>query len=325
MTKILVIGGAGYIGSVLVPALQERGYWVDVVDLCWFGNYLDLQTKLTKSDAFSCKESDLQGYEQIIFLAGISNDPMAEFSPSANFILNSALPSYLAFVSKKAGVRRFIYASSCSVYGYSVGKLYQEGDPFKSEYPYGVSKLQGERGCLQLEDDIFSVIALRKGTVCGHSPRMRMDLIVNTMFRDAVIKGEITVSNPALWRPILDIRDAVSAYLRAVQADYSISGTFNVASDNYTVGQVADMVKEELEAGGILPIRINIKNIPDLRNYKVSCEKAKIELGFKPQYSVKDIVADLLKHIRDYGDFTKKELYNIQVFKDVYKAYTIIA
>jgi len=270
--RILIAGGAGYIGSCLIPVLLERGYDVDVVDLMWFGNFLPESVKVAKRDLFECTERDLEIYDQIIFLAGLSNDPMAEFDPSKNFVYNAALPSYLAFTAKKAGVKRFIYASSCSVYGYTVNELYDEESPATCNYPYGISKLQGERGVIQLHDDSFSVIALRKGTVCGYSPRMRLDLIVNTMFKFAMSEKHITVNNPSIWRPILDIRDATNAYLRAIQADYSISGVYNVASDNYTVGQVGDMVKYEVEKLTGERIGITIKDIEDFRNYKVSIE-----------------------------------------------------
>jgi len=141
-----------------------------------------------------------------------------------NFTFNGALPSYLAYMAKLAGVRRIVYASSCSVYGYTVNELYDEDAPVTCSYPYGISKLQGERGVLQMQDKDFSVIALRKGTVSGYSPRMRFDLIINTMYKCCVLDGKITVNNASIWRPILDIRDAVSAYLRAIQSDYSLSG-----------------------------------------------------------------------------------------------------
>ena len=172
---------------------------------------------------------------------------MAEFSPSKNFVFNAAAPAYLAYIAKKAKVRRFVYACSCSVYGYTVDELYDETRPAVSSYPYGISKLQGEQAALQLADENFSVISLRKGTVSGYSPRMRLDLIVNTMFKSALRDGVITVNNPAIWRPILSIQDASSAYIRAVEASPSISGIFNIASGNYTVGEVADLVKLALE------------------------------------------------------------------------------
>jgi len=313
--RILVAGGAGYIGSALVPTLIESGYQVEVVDLLWFGNYLPKSAKVIKKDLFDCHEEDFKGYEQVIFLAGLSNDPMAEFSPAKNFLMNGALPSYLAYRAKNAGVKRFIYASSCSVYGYAIDQFYTEEDPVTCDYPYGISKLQGERGALQMIRDDFSVIALRQGTVCGHSPRMRMDLIVNTMFKTAMTQGKISVNNASIWRPVFDIRDAVEAYLRAIQADYTVNGVFNVCSGNFTVGSVADMVKEEVEKLAGKKIAIEIKSVDDFRNYKVSIEKAKTELGFQPQHSIKAMVEDLYSHKDLYGDFEKDEYYNIRVFK----------
>jgi nucleoside-diphosphate-sugar epimerase len=251
------------------------------------------------------------------FLGGLSNDPMAEYNPAQNFVANGALPAYLAFTAKRAGVRRIVYASSCSVYGYTEDQLYTEDDPVTCNYPYGISKLQGERAALQLQDAHFSVVSLRQGTVCGWSPRMRFDLIVNTMVKSALTTGVITVNNPSIWRPLLDIRDAVSAFTRAVQASYRLSGVFNVASDNYTVGQVADLVKEELELLTGQQFGLDIRDIQDFRNYKVSCARAAVELGFRPQYSVKDMVADVVAHRAEYGDYERDTFYNIRVFKQL--------
>ena len=316
--KILVAGGSGYIGSSLVPALLEHGYEVDVIDLLWFGNHLPPEVKVVQRDLFECTHQDFEGYDQVIFLAGLSNDPMAEFNPAKNFVDNAALPAYLAFLARKAGVKRYIYASSCSVYGYTVNELYDEESPVACAYPYGISKLQGERGVFQMcEHCDFSVISLRQGTICGYSPRMRFDLIVNTMFKTAMIDGTITVSNPSIWRPIFDIRDTVNAYLRAVQADYSISGVFNVASGNYTVGQVADLVKEEVEQLTGKKIKLNIKNIQDFRNYKVTWEKAKTVLSFMPKYSIGDIIDNLYRHLEEYQDFSAKEYSNIDIFRNL--------
>ncbi len=143
--RIMVAGGAGYIGSVLVPLLAEHGYDVVVVDALWFGNHLPKEIEVRQTDIFALKEEELRGFDQIIFLGGLSNDPMAEFSPSQNFVMNGALPSYLAYTAKRAGVKRFIYACSCSIYGYTVDELYNEDSPLVCGYPYGISKLQGER------------------------------------------------------------------------------------------------------------------------------------------------------------------------------------
>src|ERR1700684_474840 len=245
--KILIAGGAGYVGSVLVPKLLDRGYEVDVLDLFWFGNHLPSETGIIHKDIFDITVEDLQSYQQVVFLAGLSNDPMAEFSPSQNFIFNAAAPAYLAYVAKKANVKRYVYASSCSVYGYTDNELFDETRPVSSSYPYGISKLQGEQAVMQLVDDNFSVISLRKGTISGYSPRMRFDLIINTMFKSAMKERTITINNPSIWRPILGIQDAVTAYIRAIEANHKISGIFNVASGNYTVGEVGDLVKAAIE------------------------------------------------------------------------------
>jgi nucleoside-diphosphate-sugar epimerase len=313
--RILVAGGAGFIGSVLVPLLLDHGYEVDVVDQLWFGNHLPPEVKVTQRDLFESTEEDFQGYDQVIFLAGLSNDPMAEFSPAMNFVHNAALPSYLAYTARKAGVRRFIYASSCSVYGYTVNELYDEDCPVTCAYPYGISKLQGERGVIQLRSDEFSTIALRQGTVCGYSPRMRFDLIVNTMYKAAMSEGRITINNPSIWRPILDVRDTSMAFLRAVQADQSISGVFNVACGNFTVGQIGDIVKDEVESLTGRKIKIQIKDLQDFRNYKVTCERARMVLGFLPKHSIEDIVGQLHKHREEYGDYSSDGYYNIATFR----------
>ena len=315
--KLLVAGGAGYIGSALIPKLFERGYDVVVIDTLWFGNNLPRDVHVIKKDVFELKEPQLRGFDQVIFLAGLSNDPMAEFSPCKNFIYNAAAPAYLGYIAKRSGIKRFIFAGSCSVYGYTLDELYDETKPAVSGYPYSISKLQGEQSLLQFADDTFSVISLRKGTVSGYSSRMRLDLIVNTMFRTAVERGEIVINNPAIWRPILSIQDAVSAYIRAVEADLAISGIFNVASGNYTVGEVGDLVREAVDRhfGGSTKLRV--LNIQDYRNYKVDYSKAIKVLGFRPKDGVEDIVEDLVDHMDQFKDFSNPVYYNIEVMKQM--------
>jgi len=315
--KILIAGGAGYIGSLLIPRLLDRGYHVDVIDLLWFGNQLPKEVKVEQKDIFNLHENDIKDYDQVIFLAGLSNDPMAEFSPAKNFIYNGATSAYLAYICKRAGVKRYIYAGSCSVYGYTVNELYDENAPAISNYPYGISKLQGEQGALQMSDKTFSVICFRQGTVSGYSPRMRLDLIVNTMFKTAMQKGEITVNNPSIWRPILSIEDAVNAYIRAIEASYEISGIFNIASGNYTVGEVADQVQNTIETKLKKKVKLNIKNIQDFRNYKVSVDKAVNTLSFKPKHDVESILESLIENLDKFKDFDNPNYYNIQIFKNL--------
>jgi nucleoside-diphosphate-sugar epimerase len=313
--KILIAGGAGYVGNVLIPRLLDRGYKVDVVDLFWFGNNLPPQVGILRKDIFHLSVEDLEPYDQVIFLAGLSNDPMAEFSPSKNFIFNAAAPAYLAYTAKKAKIKRYIYASSCSVYGYTEDELFDETRPVSSHYPYGISKLQGEQAAMQLADDTFSVIALRKGTISGYSPRMRFDLIINTMFKNAVREHSITVNNPSIWRPILAIEDAATAYTRAIEANYKLSGIFNIASGNYTVGEVADLVRSAVEERLAIKVSLHIKHIQDFRNYKVSTAKASNVLSFHPTGDVKSIVGSLVDNMDRFKDWDNPLYSNIQSLK----------
>jgi nucleoside-diphosphate-sugar epimerase len=315
--KILLAGGAGYIGSKLAPQLLERGYEADVVDLFWFGDFLPENVGKMKKDIFEIKKEDITKYDQIIFLAGLSNDPMAEFSPSLNFIHNASAPAYLGYIAKQAGVKKFIYASSCSVYGYTENELYDEKSPAVSNYPYGISKLQGEQAVLQMANQHFSVLCLRQGTVSGYSPRMRLDLIVNTMFKSAMLDHAITVNNPAIWRPVLSIDDAVTAYIRAIESSETIQGVFNIASGNYTVGEVADLVKASIKSKLDEDIALKIEHRQDYRNYKVSIEKARNLLSFKPRYDIDGIVQDLIVHYDRFKDLRNKQYYNIEVFRSM--------
>ena len=315
--RILVAGGAGYVGAVVIPKLLNRGYEIDVVDLFWFGNNLPDRVNIIHRDIFDLQVADLTGYDQVIFLGGLSNDPMADFSPAKNFIFNSSAPAYLAYIAKKAKVKRYIYASSCSVYGYTENELFDENSPVNSSYPYGISKLQGERAVLQLVDSDFSVIALRKGTVSGYSPRMRLDLIINTMFKCALREGVIHVSNPAIWRPFLGIEDAAMAYTRSVEANAATSGLFNVASGNATVGEIADLVKLTLEEEFGYKIELDINHISDVRNYKVSIAKAEMILSFHPHQSVGSIVRSLMHNKDKFADWDNPLYYNIHVFKQL--------
>jgi nucleoside-diphosphate-sugar epimerase len=288
-----------------------------VVDLFWFGNHLPRQAGVLTKDIFQLSVEDLEPYDQVIFLGGLSNDPMAEYSPSKNFIFNAAAPAYLGYIAKIAKVKRYIYACSCSVYGYTENELYDETCPVGSSYPYGISKLQGEQAVIQLIDEKFSVISLRKGTISGYSRRMRLDLIINTMFKTAMRDRTITVNNPSIWRPILSIEDAATAYIRAIEANQNISGIFNIASGNYTVGEVADLVKSAVEESLNMRINLCIKHIQDFRNYKVSIEKAANVLSFHPSGTVKSIVGNLIDNKDHFQDWDNPAYSNIYTFKQI--------
>ena len=318
MNKILVVGGAGYVGTPLCVELDRKGYDVSIVDLLWFGNNLpdNLKSKVKVADVLDLVPKDLEEFHTVIFVAGLSNDPMADYSPAKNFIFNAASPAYLAYIAKKAGVKRLIYASSCSVYGYTVDECYDETGPTKSVYPYGISKLQGESSVLQLADENFSVICLRKGTVSGVSPRMRFDLVVNTMFKSAMSSGTIFMNDPSVWRPILSLKDCISAYVSSVESNLSVSGIFNIASGNYKVEEIANIVKTIIEKEKNISLKIVNNNVKDVRNYKVDCEKANIIIGYKSSYDIGSIVKDLINY-DGFGDMENPKYYNIKTFSNL--------
>jgi len=317
--KVFIVGGAGYVGTRLSNELHRQGHEVDVLDRFWFGDHLDPQISKHNGGIFDLSSDSLRnkGYDAVVFAAGLSNDPMADYDPAGNFIQNGAAPAYLAYLTKQSGIPRFVYASSCSVYGFTDGEALDETSNPTPHYPYGIAKLQAEHAIMMLEDDTFKPIALRKGTIGGWSPRMRYDLVVNAMTKSALTTGKITVNNPNLWRPLMDIRDAVQSYILSIEADLSISGVFNISIENYTVGRIATEIQAELKRLGH-DTDIEIKNIQDVRNYKADNEKAKKVLGFNPSHTIADTVREILDNIdlSNY-DFSDKKYYNIQTYKDL--------
>ena len=236
---------------------------------------------------------------------------------SKNFIENSSAPVYLGFIAKQAGVKRFICASSCSVYGYTKNKTLNENSLVKPSYAYGISKLQCERGLETLEDDNFKPIIFRKGTVGGWSPKMRYDLVVNTMLKSAFTTQKIVVNNPKIWRPLVDIRDVIQGYQKALEADLNVSGVYNLSGGNMTIGQLGEAIHGELRNRGyVVDLVINENN--DVRNYKVTTEKIEDELGFKSQFTPLDSLAEILDNMDPLSyNFDSDEYSNITTFQKV--------
>lgn len=306
--KIMVVGGAGYVGQRLCPELIARGHDVTAVDAMLLGNPIPAY-KLIWDDLFNLKVGDLEGFDRVIFLAGLSNDPMANFSPGKNFIQNTAAPAYLAYIAKEAKVKRFIYASSASVYGQCFG-IMDETAIIRPAYPYGLSKLAGERAAMQMADADFQVISLRKGTICGYSPRMRFDLAINAMYKDAVTKGRVVVNNGRVHRPILSMADAVEAYVRSVETDVYTSAVFNVCSFNSDMEAVGRSVSQRVGS------ELFVHYEPEMRDYRISGAAARICLGFEPKQSINDILYELEFNCPpSIGDFDADCHYNIRMFR----------
>jgi len=327
--SVLVVGGAGYLGCVLIEELLNRGYAVTVFDRLFFGDYgmqkFRDRVRLLTGDIRATSPAVLDNVNAVINLGGLSNDPTAEYNPEANHQMNTVATRTLAEMAKKAGVKRYIFASSCSIY--DVGVVDQERDvmlseesPVQPRAAYAVSKLAGERELMTLHDENFSPVMLRMGTLFGFSPRMRYDLVVNTFVKDAFLKGAITLHfGGQMWRPLVDVRDAARAYVIALEApDSVVSGqVFNIVADNFRISELALHVREGLRLMGV-NTEINCQfQYSGIRNYRVSGKKIYQALNYKPVISVEESVKTLVEKIREYSytDFDNDRYYNIRWMK----------
>src|SRR5215468_839276 len=311
--RILVVGGAGYVGSVLTEELLQRGYAVRVLDRFFFGDEglrtLRQRIELVEADMRAVSPTVLDGVDAVVNVGGLSNDPTAEYSPRANHEMNTVATAALARLCKASGVSRYVLASSCSIY--DCGIVDERADVLQDETsgvmpraPYSVSKYEAERAILAMTDDTFCPVALRKGTIYGYSPRMRYDLVVNTFVRDALSKGRLTLHHGGeMWRPLVDVRDAAQAYVALVEAeDAAVRGEiFNLCYQNLRISELALRVQEALRR---LEIDVDIR--PDyqhgsVRNYRVSGDKIARVLNFRPKVSIEESVADIVRRIRAEG------------------------
>jgi nucleoside-diphosphate-sugar epimerase len=327
--KVLVVGGAGYVGCVLVDELLTKGYSVRVLDRMFFGrgpadSFLD-RVELVVEDMRDIDESHLDGCSAVINIGGLSNDPTAEFHPEANAELNTTASIRLAELAKRAGVRRLLFASSASVYDRGVGEekldiLQDEGSPVEPHAAYATSKLAAEEGILPLADGDFAPTVFRKGTIFGFSPRMRYDLVVNSFVKDALATGKINVHfGGAMWRPLIDVRDVARAYVTAIEADADLVGgqVFNLTAGNFRISELALRVREALVSSGV-EVDLNVdQSYRLIRSYRISDERIRRVLGFQPMVSVEESVSHMVAEIRrrGYTDFSHPRYYNIEWMK----------
>jgi nucleoside-diphosphate-sugar epimerase len=337
--KILVVGGAGYVGCVLVPELVERGYAVKVFDRLYYGDQglKDVRDRIEVEvgDIRTMTAATLEDVDGVINLSGLSNDPTAEYNPRANYEMNTAATEKLARLCKEAGVRRFLFASSCSIYDIGEGNdekdvLLDESSPVDPKAAYSRSKYEAERILLDLADAEFCPVILRKGTVYGFSPRLRYDLVVNTFVKDALSRGCLTpYSGGEMWRPMVDVRDAAKAYITCLQApEEKVAGqVFNVVNRNFRISELALRVREGLRQAGAGAEITPDYRYKGVRNYRVSGRKLERTLDFKPTVSVEESVVDMVEKIRQFGytDFDSPRYYNIRWMKLLEEADGIIA
>jgi len=319
--NVLVTGGAGYIGCRLVPALLEAGHSVRVVDKLQFGveglAACHDRISVIAGDVRTLDPKHLEGMDAVVHLAGLSNDPTAEYNPEANKAVNLDGTIRMAELAKQHGARRFVFASSCSIYYTETpdDELRTEDTPVAPHAPYSWSKRQAEIGLMALADHHFCPVALRKGTVFGQSPRMRYDLVVNTFTRDAYAKRRLNIhAGGRMWRPMLHIDDAVSAYLTVLTApEEAVRGQiFNVLSDNFEVLKLAHEVRRALEGHKGIRLDLEIQQVGVSRSYRVDGQRFQQRLDFTPQHQIGSAVDEMWDALECGVDIEDPIYYNIR-------------
>jgi len=308
--KILLVGGAGYIGSVLAHELLERGYAVRVLDRLFYGDHglaaMRDRVELVVADMRRVEAAHLDGVDAVVNVGGLSNDPTAEYNPAANYEMNTTAAVRLAELARAAGIRRYVLASSCSIYDRGVADdqrdlVCDEQAEVQPRAAYATSKHEAEQRLQALASADFCPVILRKGTVFGFSPRMRFDLVVNTFVRDALSTGTIVLFRGGeMWRPLIDVRDVARAYIACVAADEALvrGEVFNVAACNMRIAELALRVRTTLRELGV---EVDVR--PDygyrgVRSYRVTTQKIERVLGFKAVLSVEDAVRDMVHQLR---------------------------
>jgi nucleoside-diphosphate-sugar epimerase len=305
--QVLVTGGGGYVGAVLVPKLLQQGYRVRVIDLFLFGEDVlpkHPKLELVKGDLRdgAAVAKSMQSVDMVIHLACISNDPSFELNPTLSRSINYDCFEPLVAAAKAAGVRRFVYASTSSVYGVSDAPDVTEDHPLVPLTDYNKYKGMCEPILLRYQSPEFTTVIIRPATVCGYSPRLRLDLTVNILTSLAVNQRRITIFGGTQKRPNIHIEDISDLYveLLTMPADMIAGKTFNAAYQNHTVAQLGEIVRQivEREMPELKPIKVETSPSNDLRSYHVSSDKIKRELGWTPQRTIEDAVRDLCAAFR---------------------------
>jgi nucleoside-diphosphate-sugar epimerase len=324
---ILVAGGAGYIGSVLVPKLLDRGYRVRVLDRLFFGEEslagVREQIDLVVADVRDVPAGALDGIDGVINLSGLSNDPTAEFNPEANWQMNAIATETLARACLERGIERYVFASSCSLYDGLPPGMHAETADIQPRAAYATSKRYGEEKLIELAAEGLCPVILRNGTVYGWSPRMRFDLVVNTFVKDALLSGSLKLHGGGwMWRPLVDIRDCADAMIAAYEAPAEkVRGEiFNVVHSNYQIRELAMIVAGSVQLAG-RSVQLEEVPTPKLnRDYECANAKLSTTLGFIPRRSVLEAVSDLLTRIDadSLAGLTDPRCYNIRWLELLY-------
>jgi nucleoside-diphosphate-sugar epimerase len=284
--KILLTGGCGYKGNVLTPKLLKAGHQVRVLDTMWFGNDLQNHPELevTKQDVRLLNEDLFDSVDTIIHLASVANDPAGDLDPALTWEIGALATMQLADNAVRHGVKQFIYSSSGSVYGLKDEKDVVETLPLVPLSEYNKTKMVAERALLSYADEM-SVQIVRPATVCGLSPRMRLDVAVNMLTIQALTKGEITVLGGNQTRPNIHIEDITDLYMFLLE-NPEITGVFNAGFENLTILEIAEMVC------GFANASIKIQESNDPRSYRVNSDKL-LKTGFRPKKTVELAIMEM--------------------------------
>ncbi len=323
--RVLITGNLGYIGHIVTDAFLSKNFEVVGLDAGYFKNFLphsesreNLQQII--KDIKDVSEKDLKNIDIVTHFAAISNDPSGELNPQLTNEVNFLATKKLAELSKKAGIKKFLFSSSCAVYGMSDG-LVNETSECKPLTTYAKSKLLSEREILKMSDKNFKTVVLRSATAFGVSPKMRLDLVVNSMTARAFLTGILELSSEAtVWRPLVHVKDIANAFLLTSLADSDLvdGEIFNVGenSQNYQVQDIAKIVVEEVPN---TKLKRTESNNNDQRTYRVDFAKIKETLGFTPQITVRDGVKEIYEYLKKIRlkkkDFESEKYQTVKHYK----------
>jgi len=330
--KVLVVGDRGYIGAVLVPFLRAAGHEVDGSDLglyegCDLGPGPEDVAGRRPRDVRDAEAGKLAGYDAVVCLAALSNDPLGDLNPAATFSVNLEGTLRLARAAKQAGIGRFLFASSCSLYGAAGSRGVAEDAELTPVTPYGEAKVVAEHNLSLLADDAFSPVYLRNATAYGASPRLRLDIVVNNLTAVAMTTGQVRLeSDGSPWRPLVHVEDIGRAFLAALEAPRELvhDEAFNVGrlQDNVQVRDIAEMVRDAVPGSHV---SFAAGAGADLRNYRVDFAKLEDTFpGLKLRWSVREGVDELAaayaKHGMTYADFMSSRYVRLRRIRELLSA-----